>query len=136
VAVWRRLGDVVAAGYRPPDPAAPFSVRLLGASESPGPGRHASRAGPLAELYMRRPFDTSAWVYWESFWVPVGSEVHRTVFRPLLTSEVMEATAKSNPCMGPDSGQAAPTKDTGTLHSKAEAFAEIYRKGVWPGLLS
>eukprot|EP00931_Biecheleriopsis_adriatica_P079264 TRINITY_DN52669_c0_g1_i1.p1 TRINITY_DN52669_c0_g1~~TRINITY_DN52669_c0_g1_i1.p1 ORF type:complete len:442 (-),score=56.29 TRINITY_DN52669_c0_g1_i1:19-1344(-) len=135
VAVWRRLGDVVAKGYEPPDAASPCTVRLVEPSESLAPGR---RGGPLAELYQRKPFDRDAWLYWESFWVlPWQASLQMRDVKPLLPESLRDGQAAASGVeQGPNLAQALPTQDTGTAKSKADAFADIYRKGVWPGFFS
>ncbi|CAJ1417594.1 unnamed protein product [Effrenium voratum] len=129
VAVWRQLGDVVASGYRLPVDSSPLLVKVV-EGESFSPGRMGARIGPLADLYQRKPFDRRAWVYWESFWVP-GVNLDRKSFQPWLSKLTLEH--KEAP--GPNPEEAAATED-GARHSKADAFAEIYRRGVWPGLCS
>lgn len=149
VVVWRQLGDVIGAGYRLPDQRAACRVCLLSASESLSPGR--SKEGPLVDAYSGRAFDRTSWVYWESFWAPVGTaaiaaRAGRVHFQPLLSPEMLRVGQQdgSQPQLprnpwegcGPDVSQAAPTTDFKDTRSKVDAFEHIYRKDVWPGLVS
>eukprot|EP00930_Biecheleria_cincta_P013251 TRINITY_DN11911_c0_g1_i1.p1 TRINITY_DN11911_c0_g1~~TRINITY_DN11911_c0_g1_i1.p1 ORF type:complete len:457 (+),score=60.74 TRINITY_DN11911_c0_g1_i1:48-1418(+) len=138
VGVWRRLGDVVAIGYGCPDDQSPCQVRLVN-SESFSCGRH-DRTGPLVDLYRRRPCDRSTWMFWETFWAPSRNALRND--STFEASMAIEAMSERDPVQigsaspGPDPCQAAATEDTGTDKSKADAFAEIYHRGIWPGLLS
>lgn len=139
VGIWRRLDDVVATGYGCPEDQSPCQVRLVNATESFSCGRH-DRAGPLVDLYRRRPCDRSAWMFWEIFWAPSWNAVRiDSTFKPSTAIEAVserEQVQVSNASLGPDPRQAAPTEDTGTDKSKADAFADIYHRGIWPGLCS
>ncbi|CAE7863512.1 unnamed protein product [Symbiodinium microadriaticum] len=137
VAVWRQLGDVVDAGYRQPGDSSPFSVQQVCTGDSLSPGRIGARVGPLADLYQRKEFDRRAWVYWESFWVPTTlAGAKGSAAKPLFNLATVAPAGAEAQRNGPDPAQAAKTEDTGTALSKAEAFSEIYRRNVWPGLLS
>eukprot|EP00439_Symbiodinium_sp_Y106_P051771 s3096_g6.t3 len=187
VAVWRQLGDVVDAGYRQPGESSPFHVSQVRAGDSLSPGRIGARVGPLADLYQRKEFDRTAWVYWECFWVPTTpAGAKGSAAKPLFNLATVAPAGAEAQRNGPDSAQAAKTEDrslqhlpacvrgwgtgclwseedflavvggswcrkrarcgrqaftsakqdTGTALSKAEAFSEIYRRNVWPGLLS
>jgi len=160
IGVWRRLGDVVVAGYRSVDASAPCRLRLLGsAGESLAPGKSGQRVGPLADLYCQRPFDRRAWVYWDCFWVPVGPDVLAqryghvpTHFQPQVSHGILASTERTteevvdpfgllarvpaNRRRTPELAQAPAGKDAHAAVSKAEAFASIYREAVWPGRFS
>lgn len=137
VAVWRQLGDVVDAGYRQPGDSSPFNVQQVCTGDSLSPGRIGARVGPLADLYQRKEFDRRAWVYWESFWVPTTlAGAKASAAKPLFNLATVAPAGAEAQRNGPDPAQAAKTEDTGTALSKAEAFSEIYRRNVWPGLLS
>ncbi|CAE7595531.1 unnamed protein product [Symbiodinium natans] len=127
VAVWRRLGDVVAAGYRRPGESTPITVRAVGAGDSLSPGRIGARVGPLADLYQRKEFDRSALVYWESFWVPTSFAGAKNSAAKIWCGAPKAGVAEAQR-HGPDAAQAAKTEDTGTALTKAEAFSEIYRR--------
>eukprot|EP00933_Yihiella_yeosuensis_P032696 TRINITY_DN26326_c0_g1_i1.p1 TRINITY_DN26326_c0_g1~~TRINITY_DN26326_c0_g1_i1.p1 ORF type:complete len:476 (-),score=89.21 TRINITY_DN26326_c0_g1_i1:81-1448(-) len=143
IAIWRRLGDAVDAGYSSLDPSVPCRVGIVNPGESFAPGKHASRVGAFADLYMRKVFDRNELIYWESFWAPIskdpisrGSSGEAT-FRPLITRDALtKAHERSSGSNFPNPLEAARTEDTGVSCSKAEAFSEIYRKGIWPGLFS
>lgn len=144
VGVWRRLGDVVAAGYGCPGDQTSCQIRLVNPTESFSCGRH-DRSGPLVNLYRRQPYDRSAWMFWETFWVPSAKALQQaclridSIFEPSIAIDAVSERIQDhvgNACQGPDPRQAAPTEDTGTDRSKADAFAYIYHKGVWPGLVS
>lgn len=135
VVIWRRLGDCVAAGYGPLLPGCPSRVTLLGPDDSPSPGRRGTKMeGPLVDLYARRAYDRSAWIYWESFWVPVGTSLPMVMAARLAAFEPQLRapgdTSKAPRHLATTSPDAAPTEE------KATAFAQIYHRGVWPGLLS
>jgi len=184
IAVWRRLGDVVKAGYAAPREDDDLSVGVVGQGDSLSPGRKGTtQEGPLTDLYQRRPFDSSAWVYWESFWAPVGEDAATAVhssrtkaftpaapFNALLglcyklldeappASARTRASDKSSPSvvLGPlcaahgtsdrrlgGDGVVGAALELGhrlpqpaPAEEKAEAFSQIYRRGVWPGLMS
>ncbi|CAK9081033.1 unnamed protein product [Durusdinium trenchii] len=133
VAVWRQLGDVVAAGYRSSfDSSLPILVKVVAPEDSLSPGRIAARIGPLADLYQRKPFDRKTWVYWESFWVP--GKVGKMCLKPLEAQSSVVLYAGQVP--RPRHSAAVSTQDLAALESKAHAFADIYRRGVWPGICS
>lgn len=159
VGVWRRLGDVVAAGYGDVDAWAPCRVRLVDPMESLTPGKAGKRVGPLADLYSKLPYDNAAWVYWECFWAPVGAAVWglrrgraSADFAPLLTpdfiatsrripEEVVDpfgllARAPKDRPRTPSLAQAPTTKDAQAAVSKSKAFTKIYQDVVWAGLNS
>lgn len=131
VTVWRQLGDVVAAEYRTRfDASCPILVKPGTLQDSLSPGRIAARVGPLADLYQRKDFDRRMWIYWESFWAPPG-DIEKFSFRPTFRIEGTVDDGKPK-----EAGNAGVRQEQDFGESKAEAFAEIYRKGVWPGLCS
>lgn len=132
VTVWRQLGDVVAAEYRTRfDASCPILVKPGTVQDSLSPGRIAARVGPLADLYQRKDFDRRMWIYWESFWAPPG-DLEKFSFRPTGAAASIRETVDGK--VSPEAGNGVWQEPNG--RSKAEAFAEIYRKGVWPGLCS
>lgn len=135
--VWRRLGDAVAAGYGSPGHSCPMRLTLLGAEDSPSPGRRGTKTeGPLFDLYSRRAYDRGAWVYWESFWAPIGTIAFTAVDAKLDFAPLLGATVNTSEAPLRSSDSAVWSPHTAPSEEKAAAFADVYRRGMWRGLLS
>jgi len=139
VDVWRRLRDVVAAGYGPLSVNADFQLRAAVSekAEDPHPGRACLRSGPIADLYAGRHY-ANAWVFWECFW---AFETVESLSAPLGSSRLLkECRYLSKSCTVPCSSvvrmQRSTCTDNMAAYQRAEAFSRIYQAAVWPGLLS
>lgn len=148
VVVWRRLGDAINARYGPLQDGCQFWLAPLRAGESRHPGRLGTqKEGPLADLYSRRAFNRNHWIYWESFWAPIDGRARALVsggdggvvvdedFAPLLALPRDATAATAKPAAARQSSPAW-SADEVSSGEKAQAFAAIYRRAVWPGVFS